>query len=435
MHQNKSMRVIFFQLTLALILACLLAQKADSYRLKKSDRRKYTPEGFRRGKIVFGEVLHGDPPLVEDNPKKANVSVQDEAAYQADSAGEWGANPMPVLPPTSQEAAWRRLTSLHCGDHHMKLSVKSPWLSQMTVQQAPNGPQLPLPHVPLNCGYMVHRNSFGFLIYVPYGGCYMHQQAGSYVLPMHWQGMPILLMCNKHSPTDPLKNGPPANPGVTKGPDMGQVPKVPLVPRGPASPMSIWSPNAPHGQSQPPSRPRSHFPHPLPHVPKWPLVPNWPHVAHPGLQKPPLPRDPMYPYNMPSPQNPYLPSYPVMPHMPHMPYVHNMPRPYPASNGMSHYPFYNPNLWQYPEFKPRSVNSKPSNSKLATLLKLPQVPQTTMPPVVTTVPAQTTTAAPVPVTDTTTMLPYNPLLPYPPELMHYISYEDLLAAMYANQQK
>ncbi|XP_057713844.1 protein enabled homolog [Corythoichthys intestinalis] len=426
MHKNKSANVVLFQMTSALIVACFLVYKADCYRLKKADRRKYSPEGLRRGKIVFGEVLHGDPPLLEEKSKKANISVQDEAAYQADSTGDWAVSPIPLKPPTSQEASLRRLTSLQCGDHHMKLSVKTPWLSHMTVQQAPNAPPLPLPLVPLNCGYIVHRNTLGFLIYVPYGGCYMLQQAGSYVLPMHWQGIPVLLMCTKHSPTDAPKV---AAPLPTKVPNMGHVPKVPPIPRGPGSPLGIWSPNDPHGLSQSPFWPRSHSPHPVPHVPKWPFVPNWPPVPHPGLQKPPLPKDPMYNYRLPAPHNPYMSHYPVMPHMP---YVHNMPRPYQVPNGMAEYPVYNPSLWNFPEHKPRSGNSKQNDpGKSATLLKFPQGPQTTLAPMKTTIPAPTTAA---PATDTTA-LPYNPLFQYPPELMHYISYEDLLAAMYANQQK
>lgn len=161
MHKDKNARATFGQITAVLILACFLAHPADCYRLKKADRRKYVPDGFRRGKIMFGKVPQWDPPMLDEEAKKSNTSVEDEDAYQADSAGiatffffncpifqvsscvchlicclgGWGVNPLPVQPAASQEASWRRMTSLQCGDNHMKLSVRRPGLTHMTVQQ------------------------------------------------------------------------------------------------------------------------------------------------------------------------------------------------------------------------------------------------------------------------------------------------------------
>ncbi|XP_061550395.1 proline-rich protein 36-like [Phycodurus eques] len=436
MLKDKSASVALFRTAAALILACCLVHTVDCYRLKKADKRKYAPEGFRRGKIVLGKVSHGDPVL--DGEVKANISVEDGAAYQADSAGGWGINPVPLQQPESLEASWRRLTSLQCGDNHMKLRVKPPGLSHLSVLQAPNAAPLPLPLVPLNCGYNMHRNSLGFLMYVPYGGCYILQQAGSYVLPMHWQGVPVTLICTKHAPTDVPKPTTllPSDPVVTRGPNVSQVPKWLAVSKNPGPPLKIWSQNEPRSLVQfPPLSPRSssgllspmvQSPHPVPYLPKWQPAVHSP-VSHPGLQKPPVLQDPFFNFKLPPPQNPVVSQYPVMPHVP---YVHNYPRPYQVPQTMGQYPFFNPYLWPFPGHHPKARNpSQKGSTKPATLSKFPYFPHPSIPPMQTTR-ALTTTVAPA--TDTT-LLPYNPLFQFPPELMHYISYEDLLAAMYANQ--
>ncbi|XP_077371027.1 uncharacterized protein LOC144014707 [Festucalex cinctus] len=438
MHKDGRALATFSQVAAVLILVCFLAHAVDCYRLKKADRRKYVPEGFRRGKIVFGKVPQWDPPVVEEESKKANASVEDEGSYQADSAGGWVMNPVPLQQPSTQESSWRRLTNLQCGDNHMKLSVKRPGLGHMMVQQAPNGPPLPLPLVPLNCGYTTHRTPFGFFMYVPYAGCYMRQQAGSYVLPMYWHGVPVILVCTKQTPTDaPKETGPPQSaPIATKGPDVPLIPKWPPVSEGPASPLNIWSPLDPRSQAQSPplgpwpqGDPRAQPPHSVP-PPKWPFVHKWPPmshgpVSHPGLHKPPVPHDPLYNFELQAPPNPFVSQYPVWP------YMQNLPRSYQVPQAMAQYPFFNPSLWPLPGHQPRPGKPDQKHPKPAAHLKFPHFPTTSVPveqPPTTAVPA--TTAAPN--TDTTP-LPYNPLYPFPPELMHYITYEELLAAMYASQ--
>ncbi|XP_061695521.1 uncharacterized protein LOC133510984 [Syngnathoides biaculeatus] len=468
MLKDKSASGALFRGVSALILACFLAHAVDCYRLKKADRRKHAPEGFRRGKIVFGKVPQGKP--VFDGEVKANISVEDGAAYQADSAGGWGLTPVPVQQqqPTSLEASWRRLTSLQCGDNHMKLSVKTPGLSHLSVLQAPNAAPLPLPLVPLNCGYNMHRNSLGLLMYVPYGGCYILQQAGSYVLPMHWQGVPVNLVCTKHAPTEapkPTMLLAPSDPVATKGPTVSQVPKWLAVSKTPGSPVIIGSQHEPRSHVHFPSlSPRSKSGQPNPRVqsPYVPYFPQWPpamqsQASHPGLQKPmvlpnpashpglqkpmvlPNPashpglqkhsvlQDHLFNFKLPPLQNPYVSQYPVMPHMP---YAHNVPHQYQVPQAMPQYQFFNPYLWPFQGYQPRARNP---SQKQATLSNLPHLPPPSIAPIQTTTKALTTTAAPAP--ETTPLLPYNQLFQFSPELMHYISYEDLLAAIYANQQK
>jgi len=79
------------------ILACYLAQTIDCYRLRKTERREGRKEadaaktiGFQEGKILFGKVFEKGSQVVDGSGKvSSNASAEDEAAYQADSAGNY----------------------------------------------------------------------------------------------------------------------------------------------------------------------------------------------------------------------------------------------------------------------------------------------------------------------------------------------------------
>ena len=85
-------------LAAVVILTCYFAQTIDCYRLKKRERREgrkdaETTNGFQEGTIVFGRAFEKGSGLdsqVTGGTKKSssNVYVEDEGAYQADSAGK-----------------------------------------------------------------------------------------------------------------------------------------------------------------------------------------------------------------------------------------------------------------------------------------------------------------------------------------------------------
>ncbi|XP_034469744.1 uncharacterized protein LOC117778350 [Hippoglossus hippoglossus] len=150
--------------------------------------------GVREGTIVFGR---GAESHVANGNRKApsNASaVEDERAYQADSAGLLNGQAQDTSP---KEASWKRMApSLQCGGDQMKFRAVGPGASQFAVDQG-NAHPMPLSQVPSTCGYTMQRNSLALVMLVPYDGCNMVQEGGSYMLPMLWQGIPVSLWCNK----------------------------------------------------------------------------------------------------------------------------------------------------------------------------------------------------------------------------------------------
>ncbi|CAL8290956.1 unnamed protein product [Lota lota] len=82
----------------------------------------------------------------------------------------------------------------------MKLLAKEPGASQLAlVQSDPSSAPDPLNKAPKACGFAVHRHPHGLVMAVPYDGCQIMQKGGCYMLPMHWQGIPITLSCPKQT--------------------------------------------------------------------------------------------------------------------------------------------------------------------------------------------------------------------------------------------
>ncbi|XP_030608643.1 proline-rich protein 36-like [Archocentrus centrarchus] len=223
-------------LAVAVILMCYLVQIVDCYRLKKTERREGRKEvgtlGARKGKIVFGEVLgkgSGLKPEVQDGKASANSSAEDETAYQMDFAG-WSKGQ--TYDSSYREAAWRRMAPLLlCGGDRMKFRVVGRGVSQLALDQA-NAPPVSLTQVPSSCGYNMQRNSLSLIMMVPYDGCNVVQEGGSFVLPMRWQGIPVSLWCSKPVASALVTAAPPtqdpaSNPYASKNPDQlyGHVPQ------------------------------------------------------------------------------------------------------------------------------------------------------------------------------------------------------------------
>ncbi|KAJ4939678.1 hypothetical protein JOQ06_029121 [Pogonophryne albipinna] len=92
-----------------------------------------------------------------------------------------------------KDSSWKRMSpSLQCGSGQLKFRAVEPGASQFAVEQG-NAPPMPLSQVPSTCGYSMQRNSHALVMLVPYDGCNIVQEGGSYVLPMRWQGIPLSL--------------------------------------------------------------------------------------------------------------------------------------------------------------------------------------------------------------------------------------------------
>ncbi|KAM9718748.1 uncharacterized protein ACNS7B_019846 isoform 2-T2 [Menidia menidia] len=184
--RKEKMRSAIVCWAAAVILMCYLVQVTDCLRLKKTEKRATQKEngaatsiGVQEGKIVFGKVFRKRSQVVDKTTKSStNASVEDETAYQADSAG-WS---NPDMEDAAAKDKWNRLaTSLHCFGDHMKFRSLGQGASELAVEQADS--VQPLSMVPRNCGYNMHGNSMD----------------GNYMLPLQWHGNPVSLMCPDHT--------------------------------------------------------------------------------------------------------------------------------------------------------------------------------------------------------------------------------------------
>ncbi|KAI3374969.1 hypothetical protein L3Q82_021495, partial [Scortum barcoo] len=214
-HKGKRRRVSG-RWVAAFILACCLVQAMDCQRLKKTERQEVRREsgtakvrGVQEGRIVFGRALNrGSGPesvAAEGAKKSSNVSVEEDASYQADFAG-WAKGQ--TQDTSSKEAMWKRMApSLQCGEDQLRFRAVGPGASQFAVEQG-NAPPMDLSQVPSTCGYSMHRNSLALIMLVPFDGCNIVQETGSYVLQMRWKGIPVSLWCPKPAVPTPITAAP-----------------------------------------------------------------------------------------------------------------------------------------------------------------------------------------------------------------------------------
>ncbi|XP_038574015.1 histone-lysine N-methyltransferase 2B-like isoform X4 [Micropterus salmoides] len=289
------------------ILVCYLVHMIDCYRLKKTQRQHGQKKAdaaktvaVQEGKIVFGRVFKNGS-AIGSRVLKADASMEGGAVYQADSAG-WPKGQSPDL--GFREAAWRRMAaSLQCGGDQLKFRAVGPGVSQFTVDQGTAPPML-LSQVPSSCGYSMQRNSLALVMLVPYDGCNVVKEGGSYVLPMHWQGVPVSLWCPTTATPQPVPTYTPSNPETlqttTEKPVTAQSPPYPaffppFYPFPPAPPTTTAAPTTT-----------------TPANPTWPQYPQY--VKYPPLVPPFYPFPPAPPTTTAAPTtttpaNPTWPQY------------------------------------------------------------------------------------------------------------------------------
>ncbi|XP_041658343.1 proline-rich extensin-like protein EPR1 [Cheilinus undulatus] len=369
-------------LALVVIFTCYLSQTIDCYRLRKTERGEGRTDdnapkstAVQEGRIVFGRVFErgsgSEPQALNGTQKSSDVSSEDETAYQADFTG-WYKGQMQDA--SSGGASWRRMSpSLQCGGDQMKFRVVGPGASQFAVEQG-HAPPLPLSQVPPSCGYTMQKNPLSLVMSVPYDGCNMLQEGGNHVLPMRWQGIPVLLLCPG---AGAAPNHPPSHPQVPLSQPANKNPYVsdPQVPQYPSHP---------------------HYPPQYPSMPEPTKAPT----TKTNVKKPGMPQFPVYP--------PYLPHYPSFPYPFPMTTakpttsvptttakpatsIHPPKFPYPYFP-----PYYPPFPWPYPGPKP--TTAAPTTTTKQTTTQMTTTKPTTKP--------QPPRFPPY--------FPYPPYYPYPP---------------------
>ncbi|CAL9701027.1 unnamed protein product [Knipowitschia caucasica] len=196
-----------------LVLLTLHLVQTEAAVLRKSEVRDGAKEEHTsriwEGRIVFGT--------------SANRTGSDDyrGSYQADAA---------AFDPIKQ-LLWKQIqSSVVCGPNSMRFRATGAPVQHFDLGQHPAG--------------HVERTPHGLSVYIPYKGCYIVYEDGTYNYPLNWYGVPLTLKCPK-----PLDGATPT------------APHFPWFPTTTAAPV-----------------PLPHFPH---FPPYWPLFPTEPPTSRP----------------------------------------------------------------------------------------------------------------------------------------------------------
>ncbi|KAM6940580.1 uncharacterized protein FYW49_017724 [Xenentodon cancila] len=91
---------------------------------------------------------------------------------------------------------------VECGESAMIFTASGYGLVHLQVNRNGGSP-ISIFHLPPYCGYSVKTSGIDLEMMVPFNGCYVTQENGSYVLPMWWLGNLLKLSCPSKMPTAP----------------------------------------------------------------------------------------------------------------------------------------------------------------------------------------------------------------------------------------
>ncbi|XP_066517329.1 uncharacterized protein [Hoplias malabaricus] len=117
--------------------------------------------------------------------------------YQSDSPGpeDQGIYGKGSGPPSYISHEWFAMRPLvHCSEDAMILTANGRGYTHLLVDRVDATPVSVL-HLPPNCGYSVKINGRHLVLIASYGGCYILQENGSYILSLLWWGRPIKISC------------------------------------------------------------------------------------------------------------------------------------------------------------------------------------------------------------------------------------------------
>ncbi|XP_047444692.1 uncharacterized protein LOC125010262 [Mugil cephalus] len=161
------------------------------------------------GRLLIGQYVL---PNVQLNGTKAtNDIINVDTDYQADMG--WIETEQPSRQGTMSKpdsAAVQRLLKMEpnveCTGDSMKLhvaSAPSTWGSPFFVDRGSQLSPLPLSKLPSSCGYTVRSTQKDLVLAAPYDGCFVSLEADCYVLPLHWYGLPVKMLCPLMGPSSP----------------------------------------------------------------------------------------------------------------------------------------------------------------------------------------------------------------------------------------
>ncbi|KAG5278280.1 hypothetical protein AALO_G00097210 [Alosa alosa] len=118
--------------------------------------------------------------------------------YQSDFSGHVHQKKAFVFPPGPDMHTGERWQSMRpvveCAGNAMTLTAQGRGYTNLLVDREGSSP-VSLFHMPPHCGYNMKYTWKDLVLRVPYDGCYIIRENGSYVLPLLWWGKPVKISC------------------------------------------------------------------------------------------------------------------------------------------------------------------------------------------------------------------------------------------------
>ncbi|KAI5089979.1 zona pellucida sperm-binding protein 4-like isoform X2 [Silurus meridionalis] len=163
------------------------ARGEDVINLERSEQRLNTATKNSKGSFLPSSNIYMLPPFQTDA----------EQLFQSDSQGFPDQSIQGNVHFSSSHITpeWLQMRPLvQCSSAAIIFTAKGLNYVHLLVNREGASP-VSILHLPSNCGYNVKATWRELVLVVPYNGCYVLQQNGSYVLPLLWWGMSLNISC------------------------------------------------------------------------------------------------------------------------------------------------------------------------------------------------------------------------------------------------
>ncbi|XP_038574372.1 trithorax group protein osa-like [Micropterus salmoides] len=153
-----------------------------------------------QGKVETSDLRHGRL-VIGDNSLQGPGATKNllgvDADYQADMGWVDGFSRLKPVN-SALEQLLKMEPKVECTGDFMKLQVQdvaSTTGSLFFVERGSHLSPLPLSKLPPSCGYTIRSTLRELVLVAPYDGCFVALEEDSYVLPLHWRGVPVRMSC------------------------------------------------------------------------------------------------------------------------------------------------------------------------------------------------------------------------------------------------
>ncbi|XP_013887117.1 uncharacterized protein LOC106534875 isoform X2 [Austrofundulus limnaeus] len=175
-------RCRMWQIIAAMLLLCSLASCLIYFSLQGRSKVDKLEDAAEALELMKGRIFINENELdYQSDLAATEKDVLTQPDYKAED--------------DTAEATWRLLNaSLECGSDEFTFKAMGPDAADLQLEMD-NGKHLPLIHLPKECGFSVKQTVLGLIVIIPYGGCGVKHENGTYNLLMKWGEDDVRIIC------------------------------------------------------------------------------------------------------------------------------------------------------------------------------------------------------------------------------------------------